>query len=801
DDVPTIMDFGIARSADSPQQASVTPRGVRPSDLSRAAGLSASATQAGAIVGTVAYMAPEQASGKPVDQRADIYAFGLILYDMLVGGRRRERAQSAVAELVERMQTAPPAPRTIDATIPEAVDAIVRRCVEPDPAKRFQKTVDLNAAFERIDDDGEPLPMIHRLTRSGVALSAAAVVLLLAGTFFGAQWLFAPPVVRDPISVLVADFNNQTGDAVFDNAVEQALTLGIEGASFIRAYPRGDAQRVARILELPSGPRIDENAALLVARREDIKLILAGSITSAGSGYSLNVRAVNPTAEAGKSEIASASAQAATKDEVLAAVASLAADLRLELGDTDDEIAKTAAADSFTTNSLEALQAYGVAQQLQATGRRTDALEAFTRAIGHDPKFGLAYSGAAVTANALGRTPEAQQHWKTMLTHLERMSEREKYRALGAYYLGAVRNYAQAIDTYKLLVTKYPSDRYGRSNLALSYFWSLDMQKALEEGKQALDLDPKNLLIRNNYALYAMYAGQFDLAAAEAKTVVDQQSTYYVSYLPLAMAAIAKNDLAAARAVYGDMAKSGAPGASLATLGLADVALYEGRAKDVVTLLEEAIAADANAANTAGVASKSVLLAEAYERLGQTAQAEAAANAAIKSSNGRVEAQVPAASVLLRLGHDKGARTIAGELSQKLQAQDRAYAKILEGRIALKQRRFADAVAAFNAAKALADLWAARFDLGIAFIEAGHHAEGLAELEECKKRRGEATAIFLNEIPSYRYVAALPYWLGRAQQELGMRDAAAANYKEYLGLRSSSPGDPLVRDARSRASK
>ena len=404
DDVPTIMDFGIARSADSPQQASVTPHGVRPTDLSRTAGLSASATQAGAIVGTVAYMAPEQASGKPVDQRADIYAFGLILYDMLVGGRRRERAQSAVAELVERMQTAPPAPRTIDPTIPEAVDAIVRRCVEPDPAKRFQKTVDLNAAFERLDDDGEPLPMIRRLTRQRRGAVGRRGVAAHRRNILRGPVAIRPTVVRAPISVLVADFNNQTGDAVFDNAVEQALTMGIEGASFIRAYPRGNAQEVARILELPSGPRIDENAALLVARREDIKLILAGSIAAAGSGYSLTVRAVNPTAEAGQSEVASASAQAATKDEVLAAVASLAADLRRDLGDTDEEIAKTAAADSFTTNSMEAMQAYGLAQQMQATGRRAESLEAFTRAIKHDPQFGLAYSGAAVASNALGRT-------------------------------------------------------------------------------------------------------------------------------------------------------------------------------------------------------------------------------------------------------------------------------------------------------------------------------------------------------------------------------------------------------------
>jgi hypothetical protein len=113
DDTPTIMDFGIARSAGTAGQASppsLTP--IRASDLSRTAAMAASSTMAGAIVGTVAYMAPEQARGEEVDQRADIYAFGLIVYDMIVGGRRSERAPSAIAELQQRMQTAPPPPRS-----------------------------------------------------------------------------------------------------------------------------------------------------------------------------------------------------------------------------------------------------------------------------------------------------------------------------------------------------------------------------------------------------------------------------------------------------------------------------------------------------------------------------------------------------------------------------------------------------------------------------------------------------------------------------------------------------------------
>ena len=141
------------------------------------------------------------------------------------------------------------------------------------------------SAFERLDDVGKPLPMIRRLTRRGVALSAAAVLLLVAGTFFVAQWLSAPPVVHAPVSVLVAAFNNQTGDAVFDGVLEQAFTLGLEGATFITAYPQRDALRSAAAIK--AGSTLDEQTARLVAVRDGIKLVLAGSVSASGSGFSL----------------------------------------------------------------------------------------------------------------------------------------------------------------------------------------------------------------------------------------------------------------------------------------------------------------------------------------------------------------------------------------------------------------------------------------------------------------------------------------------------------------------------------
>ena len=128
------MDFGIARSVDT-----------------------AGSTVAGMVVGTLAYMAPEQARGEQADQRADIYAFGLILTDMLVGRRQRRATSSELAELMARMQHAPPPIRTVDPGIPEAVEHIVSRCLDPDRANRYQTMAELIEDLDRLDADGHPI--------------------------------------------------------------------------------------------------------------------------------------------------------------------------------------------------------------------------------------------------------------------------------------------------------------------------------------------------------------------------------------------------------------------------------------------------------------------------------------------------------------------------------------------------------------------------------------------------------------------------------------------------------------------
>ena len=158
----------------------------------------------------------------------------------------------------------------------------------------------------------------------------------------------APP---EPVSILIADFDNQTGDPLFDGSLEQALLIGIEGASFIAGFERGQARKIAATLQQPDG--LDAEVAQLVAAREGIELVLAGSITPKGERFVIAVDALQPrTGEV----IAEADATAASKLEVLTAIGELTNDLREALGDKAVDRTQFEITETFTAMSLEAVR-------------------------------------------------------------------------------------------------------------------------------------------------------------------------------------------------------------------------------------------------------------------------------------------------------------------------------------------------------------------------------------------------------------------------------------------------------------
>ena len=173
------------------------------------------------------------------------------------------------------------------------------RCLSPSPDARYASTKELVHALECLTPDGHIRADVHDVAppRPKWQLAAAAVLIIALGA--GAGWLLrtggstsAPPAAREPVSVLIADFDNKTGDPVFDGVVEQAISLGIEGASFITAYPRRDALRAAAAIK--PGGKLDEATARLVALREGVSTIVIGEIDPNGTGYHIRIKGLGP---------------------------------------------------------------------------------------------------------------------------------------------------------------------------------------------------------------------------------------------------------------------------------------------------------------------------------------------------------------------------------------------------------------------------------------------------------------------------------------------------------------------------
>jgi tetratricopeptide (TPR) repeat protein len=685
--------------------------------------------------------------------------------------------------------------REVDPEIPEPLEQLVSHCLESDPDDRFQTTAELEAALDLLDDDGSLKPVKRTLTWKLMATAATIVLALLAGTFWFARTR-APEEAPEPMSILVADFQNETGDQTFNGALEQALTIAMEGAGFISAYPRSNALETAE--EIQPGGGLDKLMSQLISRREGIDVVLAGTLSPKGSGFRVSAEALDAALESeGAKPLAKASATAKTREDVLPAVGRVASDLRKRLGDTTPESARLAASETVTASSLEALQAYTRAQDLADANKNEEALAAYQETVELDPNFGRAYAGMGVIYTIFKDEENTKAAYDQALKLVDRMSDREKYRTLGTYYMSVARNYEKAIENYATLVELYPADNVGHSNLALAYLNTGNVQRALEEGRLALELYPGQWADRYNYAMYSMYAGDFDTAEAEGSRVVEQVPTFELAFVPVALPRLARDDYEGALSVYEQLAGTSAYGASLARYGMADLEMYRGRLRKALEILEEAIVLDEEAGGSGMLAQNYVAAAEAYLVLGEQDRALEAARKALELSS-HESVVFPAALVFLEAGSTEEAVAISQELDNRLQTLTSAYARLIEAEVAVSREEYAKAIQKFRDSIEQRDTWFARFLLGRLYVDRELYPEAMAELDLALERQGEAADVFFYDTPTLRYLPETYYWLARAQEPIGVGEARE-NYEWFLEHRADADSpDPLAADASQR---
>jgi eukaryotic-like serine/threonine-protein kinase len=718
---------------------------------------------------------------------------GIIFYELLTGDTPY-KAETSMASLYKRTREKVPPPIEVVPETPKPLNAIAVRCLEIDKDKRYASATEILADLELWLGPRAGTRIVVANKRPWAAgakwTAAGAAVILAAGAFLALEGWLRKPVPHKEVSLLVADFANRTGDRVFDETLEPAFIIGLEGASFIQSFNRSAARQEAAHLN-PGATVLDESATRMIATREGIDVIILGSIDKKNNQYAIQVKAVDGIT----GNAISAKSRSAEKSEVLGAIGRLAADLRSSLGDTTPESIKLSAQETFTANSLEAAHEYAEAQNLLWDGKWEEALPHYEQAAKLDPDMGRAYAGYAVASLNLGRRGDADKYFHQALTHIDRMTDREKYRTRGSYFIMRGEP-AKAIEEYSALLKAYPYDDAGHANLAISYFYSRDMQRAVEEGRRDAQNNPRGLMQRTNLALYEAYAGNFQNAVKEAQEVLKRNPKSVSAMGVLAMGYLGDDKAAEATAIYEKMKPLSARGASSSATGLADVALWEGRLKDARDVLDKGIVSDETAKNSDAAAIKLNYLASVWLKEGDSKRALAAADKALTLSRDPA-ILYGAGHIAAEAGQSGKLASLSSELASKPSSDFQSYANLLLGEAHLKNGDATNALNKFKDAKRLADSWLAHFDLGRAYLAMGAFSEASSEFDICMKRRGEAAAIFLDDVPSYHLYAPVLYYQGLAHE--GLKSADAAQYfKQFLAIKTKGAGDPMISDARRR---
>jgi tetratricopeptide (TPR) repeat protein len=440
-----VLDFGLAKQT----------REVEETDETRTMDL----TRPGAVIGTPAYMAPEQWEGKAADARSDIYSFGCVLYELLAGERPgRDRKPLRDARL----------------------EAIVRRCLADDPGSRFQSAAELKTAIARATT--------HRAHKT---YAAAAVLAIVAGgaTLFW-QRAHAAPKLTDRDILVLADFDNKTGDSVFDTALKQALAFQLAQSTFLKAMDDTEIGQALKLSGRPPDARLTGEIARDICIREGQKATLEGSIAVLGSRYLIGLQAVN--CQTGET-FAREQTEANGKDRVVEALARVTNSMRAKLGESLSTLQGESRAfqNPVTTSSLEALQAFYMGDaEWSKSGSSPAAIPMYRRGTELDPNFAFAFAVLGYVYRVTGDLANSKTAMEKAFALRSHSSERERL-FIEQFYYKLQGDSKKDREIGELLTRQFPRDPVFHSNQAILELDAGEPEKALADAEGAIRNGPK----------------------------------------------------------------------------------------------------------------------------------------------------------------------------------------------------------------------------------------------------------------------------------------------------------------------
>ena len=614
-----VLDFGLAKLTEKVDRS--------PSDAEAATRVLVQ-TDAGVVMGTSHYMSPEQARGKPVDARSDIWSLGVVIYEM-VAGRTPFEGETSTDVIVAITQKEPPPLARFAPQVPAELEWIVMKALRKDRDERYQTIkellTDLRRLRQRLDFETElerssapvsvsasrmsdaaaaptmlhhPMPTAEKthvssaeyivtgIQRHKIAVALIALVVIVASVsgFYLYKRNSKPLTERD--TVLLADFINSTGEPVFDGTLKQALAVNLGQTPFLNLFPEDRVRETLRFMGRSGDDRITRDVGREICERQGIKALLVGSIATLGTHYFITLEAMNPRTG---DTIARESIEAESKEKVLSALGTAASNLRQKLGESLSSVQKyDVSIEQATTSSLEALKAFSMGNEERSKGNARESLTFYKRAAELDPNFAMAYARIGVYYGNQEQLDAAKQYVQKAYDLRDRVSERERLYIVEKYYTYITGEIDKAVETQKTWARLYPNDFIPHNNLSLNYKLLGNFEEALKEGLEAVRLSPNNASARDNVIQSFIGLGRIDEAEQASRDMEkinpDALAVHFDRYF---FAFLRRDQAAMDREVEWGRSK---PEEAEVTLVLASTAMYFGKLKEAEDLTRRAIA-------------------------------------------------------------------------------------------------------------------------------------------------------------------------------------------------------------------